>query len=481
MGGRYNLERKFDLEVAKGNVTGQRGFDQFGANPIVSAGTPEDVWDGGGTYAFPASTLASGTVTAASVLENTFATGTAQCTSVIATDTVTINGLKYTAVAGAKEDNTEFSIDTGDTECALDLSASINADVRVGTLGTVTASPTADTVTITTSVAGVAGDAVTMTETGSTITLSGAVLDGGVDADTCTINGLVYTAVSGTKADATEFSTDTSDDATATDLAASITADVRVGTIGKCSATATTDTVTAVTNVIGTPGNATTLVSSDGATLAVSGATFSGGTFAAITKLSQTTNQAALVGANIEVKGLDLNWDEVTQVLALNGSDTTTAVTLVTPLARVSSLKVLANVVCDQPIRAHNTDEDVDYAVIAIGNNSSRMAIYTVPDGYTGYITSYYGGSVEAGSAQPTSVEFTLMTADRDNGYAFMLRHASSMPKLGAGFDHEFTYPLEITQRTDIKIRASAVAEAGNIRAGFNMLLVRNDLIDLAE
>jgi len=481
MGGRYNMERERNMEIAKGNVSGEIGVNKFGANSLIVKDIIEDVWDGGGTYAFPASTLASGTVTAASVLENTFATGTAQCTSVIATDTVTINGLKYTAVAGAKEDNTEFSIDTGDTECALDLSASINADVRVGTLGTVTASPTTDTVTITTSVAGVAGDAVTMTETGSTITLSGAVLAGGVDADTCTINGLVYTAVAGTASNYGDFSTDTSDDATATSLASAITNDIRVGTIGKCSATATTDTVTVVTNVIGTPGNATTLVSSDGATLAVSGATFSGGIFAAITKLSQTTNQAALVGANIEVQGLDLNWDMVTQVVALNGSDTTTAVDLTTPLARVFRMKVLANVVADSPIRAHNTAENVDYAVIGIGNNQTLMAIYTVPDGYTALMSSYYCDVIESTGKEPKSTAFSLSVADRYNGYEFQLKHRKGISKAASGFQHFFETPLRIGQRTDIKISALPNDENANAHAGFNLILVKNELLDLAE
>ena len=193
-------------------------------------------------------------------------------------DTVTVNGLVYTAVAGAKADNTEFSTDTSDDATATDLADSITNDVRVGTLGGCTASAITDTVTITTDVAGVAGDAITLTSTGGArVVLSGAVFSGGVDADTVTINGLVYTAVAGAKADNTQFSTDTGDDETATDLADSINNDVRVGTLGTCSATSLTDTVTIVTDQRGVAGNAVTLVSSDGITLAVSAGTLTGG------------------------------------------------------------------------------------------------------------------------------------------------------------------------------------------------------------
>lgn len=192
--------------------------------------------------------------------------------------TVTINALVYTAVVGAKDDNTQFSVDTSDDACAADLEDSVNNDVRSGTLGDVSASATTDTVTLTSDQDGTAGDATTLAETGSTITISGATFSGGVTADTITVNDLVYTAVAGVKADDTEFSIDTSNDAAATDLADSIDGDVRVGTLNDVSATATTDTVTVTQTVAGVGGNATTLTSTGGARVVLSGATFSGGT-----------------------------------------------------------------------------------------------------------------------------------------------------------------------------------------------------------
>ena len=58
---------------------------------------------------------ASATVTVVGALANTFADGTITCATAVAGQTVTVNGLLYTAVAGAKANNTEFSIDTSDT------------------------------------------------------------------------------------------------------------------------------------------------------------------------------------------------------------------------------------------------------------------------------------------------------------------------------------------------------------------------------
>ena len=45
------LTRDFYLEVAKGNIPGHTHVNKFGHNAAVATG-PEDVWAGGGIYAF---------------------------------------------------------------------------------------------------------------------------------------------------------------------------------------------------------------------------------------------------------------------------------------------------------------------------------------------------------------------------------------------------------------------------------------------
>tara|TARA_R110002167_G_scaffold331706_1_gene538375 strand:+ start:18998 stop:19882 length:885 start_codon:yes stop_codon:yes gene_type:complete len=117
------------------------------------------------------------------VSTDTAATATATCASVLAADTVTVNGLLYTAVSGARANDTEFSIDTSDTACALDLAAAITADTRTGTLNDVTAVSAIGVVTMTTSVAGTAGNATTLVSSNGTrlaVTGSG-FFTGGVD------------------------------------------------------------------------------------------------------------------------------------------------------------------------------------------------------------------------------------------------------------------------------------------------------------
>ena len=223
-----------------------------------------------------ANEFSTGTVTLASVLANTQATGTVTCATAIANDTVTANGLVYTGVNGGKAgDFTKFSVDTSDGDCAIDLADSISQDVRSGTSGDLTAVAVGAVVTMTTDVVGTGGNAITLVSSdGATLAVSGAgTLTGGIDVDTVTINGLVFSAVDGTKSDNTEFTRSGTDISDATDLVDSINSRGAgdTGTVTATNAGGSTAVVTLTTDVEGTAGDAITLVSSDGGTLAVTG------------------------------------------------------------------------------------------------------------------------------------------------------------------------------------------------------------------
>jgi hypothetical protein len=121
----------------------------------------------------------------------TAATGTITFATALAGDTVTINGLVYTGVTGAKSDNTEFSVDTSDTAAAIDLVDSIDNDVRAG-IEDFTAGESTGVVTITAEIlvqSPTDGNAITLVSSNGTrlaVTGSG-FLTGGVNGDSITL------------------------------------------------------------------------------------------------------------------------------------------------------------------------------------------------------------------------------------------------------------------------------------------------------
>ena len=205
-----------------------------------------------------------------------------------------------------------------------------------------------------------------------------------------------------------------------------------------------------------------------------------GGTYpfpatASITHISQGSDQAAMRGKNIEVQGLDASWNLVIQIVALNASNTSIPVVLATPFIRVFRMKVLTNTVADSDISVHDATALDYYATITAGNNQTLMAIYTVPAGKTAYMTKYYCTVVESTGKEPKSTRFGLWAADRANNYEFQLKHLIGIPKAGSMAEHNFLpYAGKFTERTDIKITGNPVGEAGDIAAGFDLILIDN-------
>ena len=191
---------------------------------------------------------------------------------------------------------------------------------------------------------------------------------------------------------------------------------------------------------------------------------------ALMTSISQTADQVAMRGQTINIQGLDANWDLVVQDAVLDASDTTTVVTLTTPLIRCFRMKVHANVVGDSNIRVHNAAETVDYAIITAGNNQTLMAIYTVPNGKTAYMTNYYAHVNPGTNLDPTSNPIKLWARDNENGYAPQIKHVGGLTS--GEFQHYFDPYARFTEKTDIFITAQPVGKVADVSAGFDLIVV---------
>lgn len=220
-----------------------------------------------------------------------FAHGSAVFTAVIATDEITINGNSYVGVAGAKANNTQFSVDTSDTAAVADLVASINS--RDG--ANVTAVANGTTLEITAVAEGATiGNAITFVSIDTTIVETGAgtLINGtGVKANgtltvsgpsagvTVTVDGKVYTLVTvanSQTAKVGEFAIGGTDTLTAANLVSAINArEGRPDGGGNVVATNVAGVVTVTAVFFGTGSNSVTLVGATGIT--ASNATLTGG------------------------------------------------------------------------------------------------------------------------------------------------------------------------------------------------------------
>ncbi len=441
------------------------GIIKIGSVPDVDTSTVVDIWEKGlvgGTllYVFPTQArihnlissstdddgIATGTLTLVSAVALTGADGTATLASVIATDTVTINGLIYLAVSGVASEG-EFDIDGNNDANAVELAAAINLDTRSGTEGDCSATSATNVVTITTDVTGADGNDVTLTSQDATITVSGAgTLTGGLDADVATINGLTYIGVEATPAE-NEFDVRTSDTAAATSLAAQATADTRTGITVPTAVLVVTSAVGVVTiNGQGTIGN---LVDISGtANITASGATLVDvGTGARVVK----------------VTGLDENYAEISENVALNG--TTVAVTLKSYL-RINDFEVIdagSGGKNAGTITATAVTDNTISAQIKIGTNKARQAIFSVPADRDLLLTSI---TIGVGKTTVTTIEGDLLV--RPFGEVFKSEYTIPASTLGSNqTTKKFTPNLFIAAKSDIKLQTTVLVDASSVYGGF--------------
>lgn len=268
------------------NASGTPGTEYFAgteAHPDVVATDNADTTQKIVTRIPGTASNAAATTTTASHLswaDTTLGGGTGASNPGVAPETVTIGGRAYSFVDVLSETNAPAAavadqvLFGADSAAALDnLKSAINASAGVGTTystgtvahATVNATTNSDTEqTIAADTAGSAGNAITTTSVLANGSWGAATLAGGYDNLTITVKGVAL--VQGT-----DFTAETSNDVTATNL------EVAIEAITGINSTVAAATVTVNADAEGDIGNSYTLVTSSAAAATVSGATLSGG------------------------------------------------------------------------------------------------------------------------------------------------------------------------------------------------------------
>lgn len=173
---------------------------------------------------------------------------------------------------------------------------------------------------------------------------------------------------------------------------------------------------------------------------------------------------------SVLVEGLDANYNEISEVLVLNGQ---TGRQSALSYLRVNTLMVLV----DSPVGniSFGTGLAVlgvpanTYAYIHAGDNISNAAVYTVPAGYTLRLTS---GSVSAGGSSGSQV-VTAKFYSRIAG----VRYLTANITIANSFQF-FPYNpnLDIPEKSDIYNNVLTSSNTASVSATFNGYLIRNNI-----
>jgi len=190
---------------------------------------------------------------------------------------------------------------------------------------------------------------------------------------------------------------------------------------------------------------------------------------------SSANDTSAGTGARtVVIQGLDGSYNEVSETVTLAGQ---TAVLTTTLFLRVNYMYVATagssnSAEGDIYIGTGTVTAGVPatpYNIIKYDYNNTTSGFFTIPAGYTGYLSQ---GLFSAGQASgSTQVQGRLLAIGADN-----IRRTAAITTLNNGVaDYTFEYPLAIPEKTTVEATAIGSANNNACSSMFILLLVKNN------
>lgn len=177
---------------------------------------------------------------------------------------------------------------------------------------------------------------------------------------------------------------------------------------------------------------------------------------------------AADNGHSVKVFGLDENFNAIEEDFILSSTATVTGTKTFSRVYRAYYYDSTSNVGDISVLRGATT-----VLRIKAGKAQTLMAIYTVPAGYTAYLTQGVASIKYGGDA---SIEMFVRYFGQTS---FRIGHAGEVAGTGMPYSYKFTVPIAIPEKSDIDVRASVRSNNSKVTAAFDMILVENSYRDV--
>ena len=166
-------------------------------------------------------------------------------------------------------------------------------------------------------------------------------------------------------------------------------------------------------------------------------------------------------GKQVLVQGLDANYEEVEEIFTLSSTATVAGTVSFKRVFRAFVTNGSTNNVGD----INFTKNGTDVLRITADKAQTLMAIYTVPAGKTGYL--YKGVCSAQATADATGNMFVRYFGQQ----AFRIGHSFEVSG-GSQYDYEFSFPIQIPEKSDIDVRVTVRTNKGRYTAAFDLLLL---------
>ena len=176
--------------------------------------------------------------------------------------------------------------------------------------------------------------------------------------------------------------------------------------------------------------------------------------------ISLTRASASDADKNVIVIGLDSDYNEFTETIALTAASGNTSVNSFKRIEAVRMNGAASNVGDITVLKGATT-----VAKIVAGVGQSLMGIYTVPAGYTAYL--HQGVMTIQKGADATGTFYYRLPGDR-----FFVGHTFEVAS--SEYHYGFTCPFTVPEKSDIDVRATVRTNNALVTAAYDLMLIKN-------
>lgn len=191
----------------------------------------------------------------------------------------------------------------------------------------------------------------------------------------------------------------------------------------------------------------------------------------AATTMLLSSSSASDTNVNVTINGLDANFNAISESLTLTNG--TTGVSTVKQYFRINSVFV-NDLTYAEPLgnlSLTNAGKTVTYAKINVGVNRTQMSIYTVPAGYTFYLTRVDAYANEAGGGNNYST-YQVYTKNNVSGQSYILL---TTPFIGR-YEARRVVPFPYTEKTDIQWQVNVGTSTSPIGVVIEGILIKTNI-----
>lgn len=168
-------------------------------------------------------------------------------------------------------------------------------------------------------------------------------------------------------------------------------------------------------------------------------------------------------GDKVIVYGLDQYYDTIEEEFTLSSSGTVTGTKTFSRVYRAYYF--------DDTTNTGNIDiqrSGTTVARITAGKAQTLMAVYTVPAGYTAYLTQ---GTTSIQYGGDATIDMFVRYYGQSS---FRIGHSGEVAGTGMPYHYEFSVPIVIPEKSDIDVRTSVRSNNARVTAAFDLILIRD-------